>query len=173
MEFDPTHERPDPEKIVHGRTGDAASTTLSEFRTGLSEHRTDLSEHRTGLSEHRTQLSDIRSHLSNERTHLSYLRTGISLISFGITLNRFSLFLIQENLSSQVGHTLFLHDAKNVGFGMVVLGSLLLFWSMIRFVRTTKAIDELRFQPSKWSILGFTTVVAVMGTIATIWLFRS
>lgn len=149
------------------------STELSEKRTGLSEHRTELSEHRTGLSEHRTQLSDVRSHLSNERTHLSYLRTGISLISFGVTLNRFSLFLIQSREDSGLRSRMFLHDTKNAGLGMVVLGVIMLIWAIIHFIKTGNAIDKLEFKPARWSLVVFTLAVVLIGAASTIWMIIS
>jgi putative membrane protein len=161
MEIDKEPQKPDSE---------LTQNELSQKRTGLSEHRTDLSEQRTGLSEKRTQLSDVRSHLSNERTHLSYLRTGISLISFGVTLNRFSLFLIQSNeMPRHKGRSL-LHDTTNIGIGMVVIGCIMLLWSVFHFVKTADAIDNLSFKPSKWSILIFSGIIIVMGTFATAWM---
>ena len=121
-------------------------------------------------AERRTELSNVRSHLANERTQLSFLRTGISLISFGVTLNRFSLFLIQnENMTTHAGVP-FLRDTENVGIGMVILGSLLLIWSVQHFLKTAKEIDSSSFKPSKWSLLIFTLAVVVLGTLMTFWL---
>lgn len=152
-------------------------TDLSEKRTGLSEHRTDLSEHRTELSEHRTELSEersnqsqVRSHLANERTHLAYMRTGISLISLGITMNRFSWFLIENKTMSRFGGRTFLNDAKDVGVGMVILGSFMLAWSLFRYRATVKTIDAGVFKPPHRFILGFTLLLILMGTASTIWL---
>ncbi|WP_413557460.1 YidH family protein [Bdellovibrio sp. HCB209] len=152
-------------------------TGLSEERTGLSEHRTDLSEHRTELSEHRTalseersKLSDVRSHLANERTHLAYMRTGISLVSLGITMNRFSWFLIDNKSMTRFGGHTFLNDAKNVGLGMVILGSALLVWSLFRYNKTVKSIDSGVFTPPHRFIWGFTLTLILIGTISTIWL---
>jgi putative membrane protein len=115
-------------------------------------------------------MTSERSHLANERTHLSFLRTGVSLISFGVTLNRFSLYLIQSEKVKQYRGTPFLDDTKNVGIGMVILGSALLFWAMYHFLKTAKQIETLDFTPSKWSILSFTLIVAVIGTCTTVWM---
>lgn len=145
-------------------------TSLSEHRTDLSDHRTELSEHRTGLSEQRSDLSSVRSHLANERTHLAYLRTGISLISLGITMNRFSWFLIENKSVSRFGGRTFLHDAKNVGLGMVVLGCFMLIWSLIRYKQTAHDIDTLSYKPSHRSVLVFTLAIILIGTVSIIWL---
>lgn len=144
-------------------------TDLSEHRTDLSTHRTDLSEHRTELSEQRSDLSSMRSHLANERTHLAYMRTGISLISLGITMNRFSWFLIENKSLSRFGGS-FLHDAKNVGLGMVILGCAMLIWSLVRYKSAAKSIAELNYTPSHKSVFIFTLAVILIGTMSTIWL---
>ncbi|MNL25671.1 hypothetical protein D3C87_1471590 [compost metagenome] len=185
MEPEKPSKRPDPSEIIKGKKpGDEASTELSKFRTGLSEHRTDLSEERTGLSEHRTDLSekrtslsehrtdlsDVRSHLANERTHMSYLRTAVSLISFGVTLNRFSLFLLQSNEMARYGGRSFLHDTKSVGIGMVILGSVLLAWSIGHFIHTAKSIETVNYRPSKWSVLFFSASVLLIGAFSTAWM---
>ncbi|WP_413288441.1 YidH family protein [Bdellovibrio sp. HCB337] len=145
-------------------------TGFSELRTDLSEKRTEMSTERTDLSEHRTVLSTARSHLANERTHLAYLRTGIALISFGVTLNRFSLFLIQSNEMSRFGGRSLLHDTKNVGIGMVILGCVMLIWSVVRFNRTAREIDTLTFKRANLSVILFTAAIITVGVFSTIWM---
>lgn len=147
------------------------STRLSAHRTQLSEHRTGMSEHRTDLSEHRTALSDARSHLANERTHLAYLRTAISLMGFGITINRFSIYLQQEDGADKLNQSVFaLRDAANVGLGMVILGSLLLLWALLRYRRVHKQIVEERFEPSSTSVTVLTVAIIALGTVSAVWL---
>jgi putative membrane protein len=160
-----------PTELSKQRTGMSEHRTdLSEKRSELSEHRTHLSEHRTELSEERTDMSTVRSHLANERTHLAYMRTGISLISLGITMNRFSWFLIENKTMSRFGGHTFLNDAKNVGVGMVILGSLMLAWSLFRYGATVKTIESGVFKPPHRFIYGFTLILILMGTASTIWL---
>lgn len=166
--------------------GSSASTELSRHRTALSRHRTALSEHRTKLSEHRSELSDrrtqlaekrtavsiLRSHLANERTHLSYLRTAIALVGFGITLNRFAIYLIQnERLTPSEAARPMLSDAKWVGIGMVVLGVVLLAWSLFRFRRTANDIERERYHTNWRAVLVMTVGVLVIGIATTVWLF--
>ena len=161
---------PDIEPTPKKRDADMNPTELSAKRTGLSEHRTNLSEHRTALSDLRTDLSKSRSHLSNERTHLSYIRTGISLISLGITMNRFAWFLIENKSLSRYGGRTFLHDAKNVGIGMVVLGCAMVIWSLFRFEHAFRDINSGVFRPSHRSIYTFTLGLILIGTVSIIWL---
>ncbi|WP_413613166.1 YidH family protein [Bdellovibrio sp. HCB-110] len=138
---------------------------ISQSQNNISD-----SEFQTELSEYQTELSDSRTHMANERTHLSYLRTGVSFISLGITLNRFSVYLLQSEKTGTNDSGAVLHDAKNVGIGMVILGSLLLIWSVYHFLRRIKEIETSKFKPAKWSILFFTFAVIVIGVLSTIWL---
>jgi len=153
-------------KSIEGKDSGTASTLLSTHRTQLSEHRTDLSEHRTGLS-------DLRSHLSNERTHLSYLRTAISMIGFGITLNRFSIYLRQNHAlaSDQTGPML--RDAQNAGSGMVVLGLLVILWSLYRYWRVNQDIKRAQFVPRDKAVMTFTFLLILLGTTTALWLFAA
>lgn len=173
VQFDP--EAPIIVEVPEGSTPESEfsrrRTALSGHRTGLSEHRTDLSQHRTQLSEHRTTLSTLRSHLSNERTHLSYLRTAIALVGFGITLNRFAIFLIQ-NAAPGVGQPA-LRDTKSVGLGMVVLGFVLLAWSLFRFHRTSRDIEARRYHTDWRAVWIASGVFLVLGVATTLWLFLS
>ncbi|WP_413586646.1 YidH family protein [Bdellovibrio sp. HCB274] len=138
--------------------------------TELSQERTGLSEQRTGMSEHRTDLSEVRSHLANERTHLAYMRTGISLVSLGITMNRFSWFLMDNKSMTRYGGHTFLNDAKNVGLGMVILGSILLVWSLFRYRQTFASIKTGIYHPSTKTITTFTLGLILTGVISIIWL---
>ena len=151
-------------RSIDGKDSDTTSVLLSTHRTQLSEHRTDLSEHRTGLS-------DLRSHLSNERTHLSYLRTAVSLIGFGITLNRFSIYL-QQNHQLEANQTgPLLRDAANAGAGMVVLGLLVIVWSIYRYWRVNQDIKRAKFVPRDKAVMAFTFLLILLGVTTAFWLF--
>jgi len=153
-------------KSLEGKDGDAASVLLSTHRTQLSEHRTNLSENRTGLS-------DLRSHLSNERTHLSYLRTAVSLIGFGITLNRFSIYLQQNHQLEANQSGPLLRDAANAGGGMVVLGLLMILWSIYRYWRVNQDIKRAHFVPRDKAVMAFTFLLMLLGVGAAFWLFMA
>ncbi len=168
---------PDLAKAIDKEPDDASTqlsahrTQLSEHRTALSEHRTGLSDHRTDLSEHRTALSDTRSHLANERTHLAYLRTALSLMSFGITINRFSIYLQQGGETAKLNQSVFaLRDAANVGLGMVIVGSLLLLWALLRYRRVHTQIVEENFEPSSTSVTVLTVTIIALGAVSAVWL---
>jgi putative membrane protein len=158
--------------IVDVPEGSTSESECSKRRTALSGHRTGLSEHRTALSENRTTLSTLRSHLSNERTHLSYLRTAISLIGFGTTLNRFAAALAgNATVNPAVVGVTALHDAKWVGFGMVVLGFALVAWALFRFHRTSRDIELRRYRTDWRAVLVVTGVFLALGIATMGWLF--
>jgi putative membrane protein len=129
---------------------------------------TQLAVYRTQLAVYRTHVSNLRSHLANERTHLAYLRTAISLVGFGITLNRFAQWLIQNDRSAS---NLALVDARHVGSFMVVLGLLLLAWSLYRFMVVSKDIEHGRFVAHDRAIFIASMGVLVVGGGSALWMF--
>ena len=130
-----------------------------------------LSTHRTKLSIKRTGLSDLRSHLANERTHLAYLRTSISLIGFGITINRFSVFLQEKGkvAADQTGPML--RSSEHAGAGMVVVGLVLIVWSLYRYWNVNQDIEQARFRPLHRAVIMLTVLLIVAGGFTSAWLF--
>ena len=142
---------------------------LIEGQPDVGSASTKLAIYRTQLAVYRTDVSNIRSHLANERTHLAYLRTAISLVGFGITLNRFAQWLIQKE---RIGTTTVpLVDARHVGSFMVVLGLLLLAWSLYRFWMVSKDIEHGRFVAHDREIFIASMGVLVIGGGSALWLF--
>jgi putative membrane protein len=132
---------------------------------------TRLSIYRTRLSVYRTQVSNLRSHLANERTHLSYLRTTVSLVGFGITLNRFSMYLVQQKELSEQHTRHFLRDAGNAGLGMVVLGLLLLLWSIYRYWAVGRDIERGQYVSHQKGTIGASIGLLLLGGLTAVWLF--
>jgi putative membrane protein len=130
-----------------------------------------LSTHRTKLSIKRTGLSDLRSHLANERTHLSYLRTSISLIGFGITINRFSLYLQEHGKLAMDQTGPMLRTSENAGAGMVVIGLVLIVWSLYRYWHVNQDIEAARFRPLHRAVIMLTVLLVLAGGFTAVWLF--
>lgn len=143
-------------KLIDGKSDAATSST-------------QLSIYRTRLSTYRTHVSNLRSHLSNERTHLSYLRTAIALIGFGITLNKFSGYLVQHEARPVMA--LPLRDAGNVGSGMVILGLVLVAWSLYRFWQVSRDIERGQFVPRYRAVVIATFGLLLLGGVSAVWLF--
>ena len=125
----------------------------------------------TLLAVHRTGLADLRSHLANERTHLAYLRTAISLVGFGITINRFSIFLQEKGkvATDQTGPLL--RSSEHAGAGMVVVGLVLLVWSLYRYWHVDQDIRKAQFRPLHRAVIAVTALLILLGGLTTVWLF--
>lgn len=130
-----------------------------------------LSTHRTKLSIRRTGLSDLRSHLSNERTHLSYLRTAISLIGFGITINRFSVFLREKGRIADEASGPMMRSSEYAGAGMVIIGLMVVVWSMYRYWHVNQDIEKARFRPLHRAVVMLTALLLIAGGFTSVWLF--
>ena len=88
-------------------------------------------------------------HAANERTFLAWVRTGIATIAFGFVVEKFNLFVLTlaeanaidsarrvqlEKFSGSFGH----YD----GIALIVVGIAILAISLVRFIRTTRLIDD-------------------------------
>lgn len=148
---------PELAQSIQGKDSGSASTILSIYRSRQSIKRTGL--------------ADLRSHLANERTHLAYLRTSISLIGFGITINRFSLFL-QEKGRVELGETgPMLRSAEHAGAGMLVIGIVLIAWSLYRYRHVNQDIENGHFRPLHRALVMLTVLLLLAGGFTAAWLF--
>ena len=85
-------------------------------------------------------------HAANERTYLAWVRTGVAIIAFGFVVEKFNLFI--RSLASAAGG----HIAEQLriggplgrgeGLALIVGGALLIATATVRFVRTTRLIDD-------------------------------
>jgi putative membrane protein len=126
----------------------------------------------SGSAGNRPPQAHLSEHLANERTYLAYLRTSVSLLSFGITINRFSLYLIQSKAVPERALAHFdLLGLSKVGFGMVILGLLLMLWAGWHFTSVSRGIDRGDYQPNQLAAWIITLFVLLGGGISLIWLF--
>jgi putative membrane protein len=88
-------------------------------------------------------------HAANERTFLAWVRTGIATIAFGFVVEKYNLFVATlakanvidaakrvkpDKLSGSLGH----YD----GLALIIVGMLIIVVSLVRFIRTTRLIDD-------------------------------
>jgi putative membrane protein len=88
-------------------------------------------------------------HAANERTFLAWVRTGIAVIAFGFVIEKFNLFLLAL-ASAALGEEV--HGAQLARLpgrtgrydGLVLMfgGIALLILATVRFVRTTRLLDD-------------------------------
>jgi len=90
-------------------------------------------------------------HAANERTFLAWVRTGIAAIAFGFVIEKFNLFLMtigggavgeasHRAQSGSLGH----YEGLAFMFGGVAIVVL----ATIRFVRTTRLLDDPETPPA-------------------------
>ena len=92
-------------------------------------------------------------HAANERTFLAWVRTGIAVIAFGFVVEKFNIFMLTlasvalgdeihraqlARLSGSMGR----YDGLALIFGGVALEVL----ATVRFVRTTRLLDEMHYR---------------------------
>ena len=88
-------------------------------------------------------------HAANERTFLAWVRTGIAIIAFGFVVEKFNLFVrtIAEANASDSANRLRLERFSGSfshydGFALILIGMALIVLSFVRFVRTSRMIDD-------------------------------
>jgi putative membrane protein len=87
-------------------------------------------------------------HAANERTFLAWVRTGIAIIAFGFVVEKFDLFLRTvaasglgkgvSRLQQQMPATFANYD----GLAFILVGVALVVLATVRFVRTTRLLDD-------------------------------
>ena len=89
-------------------------------------------------------------HAANERTFLAWIRTGIAVIALGFVIEKFNLFLLTlaGTAVGDVHHpqvaTLAGRIGRYDGLAFIVGGVGLVILAIVRFVRTTRMIDDAR-----------------------------
>lgn len=103
----------------------------------------------------RHMIASYSDHAANERTYLAWVRTGIAVIAFGFVIEKFNLFLIAmagAGLADEARRSLLAKLSKGVsryeGILFIVSGVLLLVLATVRFVRTTRLLDDPRTHAS-------------------------
>lgn len=86
-------------------------------------------------------------HAANERTFLAWVRTGIAMIAFGFVIEKFNLFLLAiaaEALSERSAQLAKFsgRGGRYDGLALIFGGIGLVVLSTVRFVRTTRLLDD-------------------------------
>ena len=88
-------------------------------------------------------------HAANERTFLAWVRTGIAVIAFGFVVSKFNIFVAtvaSAALGSSEQRQEFAHLSGPLGryggLALIVGGIVLIVLSTLRFVRTTRLLDD-------------------------------
>jgi putative membrane protein len=96
-------------------------------------------------------IAGYNEHAANERTYLAWVRTGIAVIAFGFVIEKFNLFLLAmagAGLTEEARRPLIAKLSRGIsryeGILFIVSGVLLLVLATLRFVRTTRLLEDPR-----------------------------
>jgi putative membrane protein len=88
-------------------------------------------------------------HSANERTFLAWVRTGIATIAFGFVVEKFNLFVrtIAEANGADSAAGMRLERFSGAfshydGLGLIIIGMAVIILSLVRFIRTSRLIDD-------------------------------
>lgn len=94
-------------------------------------------------------IRNFSDHAANERTFLAWVRTGIAVIAFGFVIEKFNLFLMTIARSGLGGaadrlrlQTLSGSFSHFDGLAFIAVGIALVMLATVRFVRTTRMLDD-------------------------------
>jgi putative membrane protein len=90
-------------------------------------------------------------HAANERTFLAWVRTGIATIAFGFVVEKFNLFvrtILEANVSDAATRSRLAHFSGAFshydGLVLILIGMAVIVLSLVRFIRTSRLIDDQR-----------------------------
>ncbi|MDQ2905681.1 MAG: DUF202 domain-containing protein [Ktedonobacteraceae bacterium] len=140
-------------KVVEGRdaSGSGVSPMPATRRIGLSKRVTD--------------------HLANERTFLAWVRTALAVMAFGFVVERFGLVLRELGLKLLDQAPNPAHYSSIIGITLVLLGTVMMFVSLLNFLHVRRAIDEEHFHPSARYAIILAIITTLIGIILAGYLF--
>jgi putative membrane protein len=89
-------------------------------------------------------IKNFSDHAANERTFLAWVRTAIAVMAFGFLVEKFDLFIRYARISLDA-HVQSLGNPRLgeiAGLGLMVLGLAIMALATLRFLRTSKEIDD-------------------------------
>jgi putative membrane protein len=89
-------------------------------------------------------------HAANERTFLAWVRTGIAVIAFGFVVEKFNLFVRTLAQAAPAENAAQLHGLQRLsssfnhydGLVLILIGIAVIVVSLLRFIRTSRLIDD-------------------------------
>jgi putative membrane protein len=89
-------------------------------------------------------IKNFSDHAANERTFLAWVRTAIAIMTFGFLVERFDLFLVTvaPSISGRMLSPLGQRFGNIAGLALIVAGTAMVAFAMIRFIRNARDIDS-------------------------------
>ena len=114
-------------------------------------------------------------HLANERTFLAWMRTSIGIMAFGFVVVKFSLFV--KRISLLFGKTEIDSPTHGlsaiVGIVLVLVGTITIIFSYIRYRQSEKQISEGAYVHSTLLITIISVFILIVSVLLIIYLVTS
>ena len=101
-------------------------------------------------------IGGFSDHSANERTFLAWIRTGIAIIAFGFVIEKFNLFMLEIASAALGGEARNAHlvpvpgqVGRYDGLALIVGGVALVILATVRFVRTTRLLDDAKLHSAQ------------------------
>lgn len=105
-----------------------------------------------------------RTRMSADRTLMAWIRTAVSMISFGFTIYKFFMYLQESHLLSG---QLLMHGPRNLGLGLVGLGTFLLAMAIVEYLLYERSLSKRMGQKFPLSTaLMAAILISVLGILA-------
>ena len=107
-----------------------------------------------------------RTRMAADRTLMAWIRTSVSMISFGFTIYKFFMYLRESDVLSP---QLPLYGPRNLGLGLVGLGTILLMLAILEHFLYQRSLSKLTGQPFRLSTaLVASLIITLLGLLALV-----
>lgn len=113
-------------------------------------------------------------HLANERTFLAWMRTSIGIMAFGFVVVKFSLFVKRISLLLGKSYVAPTHGySAIVGIVLVLIGTITIIFSYIRYRQSEKQIREGIYVHSTLLITIISIFILIASLLLVVYLITS
>lgn len=117
---------------------------------------------------------NITDHLANERTFLAWMRTSIGIMAFGFVVVKFSLFVKRISLLLGKSYVAPTHGySAIVGIVLVLIGTITIIFSYIRYRQSEKQISEGTYVHSTLLITIISIFILIVSLLLVVYLITS
>ncbi|MGZ4133773.1 MAG: YidH family protein [Tumebacillaceae bacterium] len=109
----------------------------------------------------------IQQHLANERTFLAWIRTTVSIMGVGLVTTSLH-FELSTNFNTEADRLI-----KVVGYSTLLLGVIMLVFSMISYLQKRKGINDGTFRSTSTFVLFICAFMALIVFLFGMYLFKS
>jgi uncharacterized membrane protein YidH (DUF202 family) len=116
-----------------------------------------------------------RDHMANERTFLAWMRTSIGVMAFGFVVEKFSIFMEKMAHYFNEKKDLFTSSdgfSRHLGIYLVALGALIGLLAYVNYLKTSRQLEDSRYQPSPFLAGAVTLLFAIVAIVLIVYLIH-